>query len=238
MTLQPCSGWSRITPLPLSVHVVEADLEVFTESEHPSGRRHHREESHARKISGRPSARIDTNDDDRGGGGSSIAGFDERIRKVSPAARPCVAADNLGDAAPQYLRRGVRRNWQVLWHKRPADSSIAIDNDAAVCARLRSVLVRSGDGAGVTVICDDAISWLEKNRGELNERTLVYCDPPYLFDSRASRRKRYDRELGESWSHQSLLAVLSRLTTQRVKVLVSGYRSQLYDELLGQLAPD
>jgi len=51
--------------LALSVHVVEADLEVFTESEHPSGRRHHREESHARKISGRPSARIDTNDDDR-----------------------------------------------------------------------------------------------------------------------------------------------------------------------------
>jgi len=123
---------------------------------------------------------------------------------------------------------------QVLLHKRPAQSSIAIDSDAAVCAGLkRSLSARNGDAAGVpgvTIICGDAISWLEKHRGKFNAPTVVYCDPPYLFDVRACPGRRYYRhELGTEWMHVELLAILSRISSP---VLISGYRSALYDGML------
>jgi DNA adenine methylase len=117
---------------------------------------------------------------------------------------------------------------QVLRHKLPASSTIAIDSDAAVCAELRRTLA-----AGVTVIRGDALAWLglEKHRGEFDRRTVVYCDPPYLFKVRRHRRY-YRHEFGEEWLHGELLAVLSRLTTQGVCCLISGYRSELYDRML------
>jgi site-specific DNA-adenine methylase len=124
---------------------------------------------------------------------------------------------------------------QVLLHKRPAWSSIAIESDAAVCAALRSALATNGEDrdAGVTVVCADAVRWLEKHRGKCNSQTVVYCDPPYLFGVRAvPGRRYYGHEFGEEWLHGELLAVLSRLTTQGVHVLISGYRAELYDRML------
>lgn len=114
--------------------------------------------------------------------------------------------------------------------KRPATSTICIDADAAVC---RSLHGRFADAAGAIVICADAVSWLKSNRGTFTERTLIYCDPPYLFDCRDSgRQKRYGVELGEAWQHPQLLCVLNLLTAQGVRCLVSGYRSELYDRTL------
>ena len=123
---------------------------------------------------------------------------------------------------------------QILLHKRPAQSSIAIDSDDTVCAGLRrSVLGRNGEGAGVTIICGDAISWLRwfsVNRDDFKQRTVVYCDPPYLFDVRACPGRRYySHELGAEWMHVELLAILSRIESP---VLISGYRSALYDRML------
>jgi 16S rRNA G966 N2-methylase RsmD len=127
---------------------------------------------------------------------------------------------------------------QVLLRKRPAQASIAIESDAAVCAALKSSLAASlatnGDAAGgVTVICADAVAWLEKHRGKFDAQTVVYCDPPYLFETRSDPSRRYyDHEFGEEWLHGELLAVLSRLSTQDVRVLISGYRHPLYDRML------
>src|SRR5205823_2381249 len=111
---------------------------------------------------------------------------------------------------------------------RRAAANIVIDRDPAACEACTAIFGGAdchggnGDNAGVTFICADAVPWLETHRGEFNERTVLYCDPPYLFDVRTSRRrKRYKRELGESWSHAPLLGVLSRLSTQGVKVLIS-----------------
>ena len=56
---------------------------------------------------------------------------------------------------------------------------------------------------------------------------LVYCDPPYLKHTRTSRRRyRFDYEEAD---HHALLALLVTLPCQ---VMVSGYRSALYDERL------
>ena len=57
---------------------------------------------------------------------------------------------------------------------------------------------------------------------------LIYSDPPYLMRSRSSgRRYRFDYD---EQDHVELLELLKRLPC---RILVSGYPSALYDELLG-----
>jgi DNA adenine methylase len=58
-------------------------------------------------------------------------------------------------------------------------------------------------------------------------RELVYCDPPYLHETRTSgRRYRFDYE---DQDHLELLKLLKQLPCQ---VILSGYPSELYDEQL------
>lgn len=58
-------------------------------------------------------------------------------------------------------------------------------------------------------------------------RELVYCDPPYLQQTRSSdRRYRFDYE---EQDHRELLGLLRDLPCQ---VILSGYPSALYDEWL------
>ena len=58
-------------------------------------------------------------------------------------------------------------------------------------------------------------------------RELVYCDPPYLHHTRASgRRYRFDYE---EQDHIELLTLLKGLPCS---VMLSGYPSHLYDDLL------
>ena len=58
---------------------------------------------------------------------------------------------------------------------------------------------------------------------------LVYCDPPYLLSTRTSnRRYRFDYEESD---HRELLKILKRLPCN---VILSGYPSSLYEELLPQ----
>lgn len=58
-------------------------------------------------------------------------------------------------------------------------------------------------------------------------RELVYCDPPYLHHTRTSnRRYRFDYE------EQDHVDLLQLLKTLPCNVMLSGYPSALYDELL------
>lgn len=58
-------------------------------------------------------------------------------------------------------------------------------------------------------------------------RELIYCDPPYLHHTRSSaRRYRYDYE---EHDHIELLTLLKTLPCH---VILSGYPSTLYDDLL------
>jgi len=60
-------------------------------------------------------------------------------------------------------------------------------------------------------------------------RELLYCDPPYLHPTRRSAR-RYRFEYEEQ-DHVELLELLKSLPCS---VILSGYPSALYDDLLGQ----
>jgi len=56
---------------------------------------------------------------------------------------------------------------------------------------------------------------------------LIYCDPPYLIETRTSKR-RYLHEYTRQ-DHIHLLELLQSLPCQ---VILSGYRSTLYDDML------
>lgn len=60
---------------------------------------------------------------------------------------------------------------------------------------------------------------------------LIYCDPPYLHETRSGFRwpsdRQYTHEMTEG-DHRDLAAVLR---ASPAKVIVSGYQSELYDEL-------
>jgi len=112
----------------------------------------------------------------------------------------------------------------VLRMKRLAKCSIAIECDADVALDLSSLFASP---ACVTVICDDAISYLRKLR--CRTATLVYCDPPYLFETRRSKQPIYRNEFGTDAQHRELLQVLIKLPCM---VALSGYRSSLYDAML------
>jgi len=106
----------------------------------------------------------------------------------------------------------------VLRNKRPAASSIGIDRDPCVIARWQR------DYQGLAeFVCEDAIRFLSSYRFIGDE--LVYCDPPYLPNTRRQPRVyRYDYS---EHDHRLFVEVVKSLPC---KVVVSGYRSSLYDE--------
>jgi DNA adenine methylase len=108
----------------------------------------------------------------------------------------------------------------VMRHKRPAERQIGIEVDPAVVAGWRS----EGE-LPFELIEADAVSWLQSN--SLAEGTLIYADPPYLPSTRKQERVyRFD------YTEQDHHVLLEVLKEQPCKVMISGYRSRLYDDSL------
>jgi DNA adenine methylase len=105
---------------------------------------------------------------------------------------------------------------QIFWRKRPAQASIVID-------RVPGCTAEAGATAGVRAICGDAISILPTLGPLLASEALIYCDPPYLLQTRQGRRY-YEHELADS-DHAALLSVLTKVAC---RVMISGYPSALY----------
>ncbi|RCT89661.1 DNA adenine methylase [Acinetobacter baumannii] len=75
----------------------------------------------------------------------------------------------------------------------------------------------------------DAFEFINNFNFEKSGRTVIYCDPPYVLNTRTSD-KRYKHELSDH-DHVKLIQIL-KLLPSSCKVLLSGYRSNLYDELI------
>lgn len=58
------------------------------------------------------------------------------------------------------------------------------------------------------------------------ENVFMYLDPPYLLDTRTAKQYRCEMDDAE---HAELLTVLKR---SRAKIMISGYASELYDDML------
>ena len=74
----------------------------------------------------------------------------------------------------------------------------------------------------VVILNDDALSVIRQQDGP---RTLFYCDPPYLHETRATTGE-YAHEMTRE-QHVALLNVLAGIEG---RFLLSGYRSELYDK--------
>lgn len=75
-------------------------------------------------------------------------------------------------------------------------------------------------------ICVDSIDYLKHYRFRGLE--YIYCDPPYLPSTRKSQKYMYTYEMAEE-QHIELLDVLKQIPCM---VMISGYDSSLYNEML------
>jgi DNA adenine methylase len=110
----------------------------------------------------------------------------------------------------------------VMRAKRPAFWNTGIDLDAhAVTWFAEWALDRN-----VSCNIDDGVQWLHD--AALRPDALVYCDPPYLMETRRKQRALYHCEFDED-DHWRLLRVLRGL---KCMVQLSGYWSSLYAKRL------
>ncbi|MGA9769190.1 MAG: DNA adenine methylase [Blastocatellia bacterium] len=115
----------------------------------------------------------------------------------------------------------------VLRHKRPAQVNIGLDMDSAAIAAF-------GDAGPCSVIkCGDAISFLKGYhlREPWRDDVLIYLDPPYVMSSRSSQAKIYRHEMTDG-QHFELLQTILDVSSWRVKIMISGYYSDLYAKVL------
>lgn len=116
-----------------------------------------------------------------------------------------------------FLGTGV-----VLRAKAPALQSIVSDLDLDVIAWHRG-------RALPRVVYRHADYWEVLSRAGLGAGDLVYLDPPYHPDTR-SKRRLYRFEMG-LMDHERLLARVKTLPIG-CAVMISGYRCEVYDEML------
>lgn len=107
--------------------------------------------------------------------------------------------------------------------KRPAAASIGIEADAEVIARFWETV------PGLRLLNVDALGWIRENGGSLTRNTMMYLDPPYLMETRRSKRNIYAHEFAGEQEHGELLEMLRTLDCM---VAISGYYSALYGMLL------
>lgn len=143
-------------------------------------------------------------------GGKSGAGVYQKIINLMPP-HDVYIEPFLGGAAIMRL-------------KRPARLNIGLDLDAQAMDSARCSLVKH-DECRYDFIQADGVRYMQTYPFTGNE--LVYCDPPYMHETR-TRRDLYAFEMSDE-QHRALLDTLLSLPC---KVMLSGYWTALYAEYL------
>ncbi|WP_409309014.1 DNA adenine methylase [Pectobacterium sp. B1J-3] len=115
----------------------------------------------------------------------------------------------------------------IMLRKPVAMKNIGIDIDENALNKFVYAHALSQRNSNVSLVCGDALEYLRTFDFTRAGRVLIYVDPPYLPETRTSRnRYRYEYTADD---HQELIATLRRVPAS---VMISGYPSSLYDELL------
>jgi site-specific DNA-adenine methylase len=109
----------------------------------------------------------------------------------------------------------------VMRYKRPSMRNIGIEIDPEVIR-----MWASDNRVGCELIHGDAVTYLKEYR--FTGKELIYCDPPYLRETRKKYYPLYKYEYTYE-QHIKLLEVIKDLPCM---VMISGYRSKLYTEFL------
>lgn len=121
-------------------------------------------------------------------------------------------------------RGGMLRRTGWRFYRKPTSTTAMPDYLDAYVGRMGQCVSRL---RGVSLECRDALEVIT-DYGQ-HEDVLLYCDPPYLASTRGWGNN-YVHELRTQDEHEALAAAL---TAARAAVVLSGYPSQLYDELYG-----
>jgi len=109
----------------------------------------------------------------------------------------------------------------VLLKKRPAKKNIGIEIDPNVIKRWSTTPAKN-----LELIHGDAVEYLK--RYHFTGKELVYCDPPYLRETRKKYYPLYKYEYTNE-QHVELLELIKSLPCM---VMISGYESTLYKQYL------
>lgn len=124
-----------------------------------------------------------------------------------------------------FLGKGL-----ILRTKQPALFNIGIELDPAIIAQFWQDYKTSGQDCQGMILEGNALEVRDLPRIYFGPDTLVYADPPYLGSVRNQvDRDYYGREFKTEDEHRALLSVLTSL---QCMVMISGYRSELYQQLL------
>lgn len=119
----------------------------------------------------------------------------------------------------------------IMLRKPPARHNIGIDKDEEA---LTNFMEREGYGQipNLQLVNYDAVDVLENfflYPPAAGNRVLLYVDPPYLHETRTSNaRYRCEYQVAD---HVRLLTCLKSLPPE-IQIILSGYPSQLYEDLL------
>lgn len=77
----------------------------------------------------------------------------------------------------------------------------------------------------VQIECSPAIELMERYD---YENVFMYLDPPYLLGTRSGKQKQYKHEMSDE-DHEEML---QKAITSKAKIMISGYASEMYDDML------
>jgi len=109
----------------------------------------------------------------------------------------------------------------VMRNKRPAMHNIGIEINPKVIQMWKNY-----NRVDIELIQADAVTYLKSYKFTGNE--LIYCDPPYLRETRKKHKPLYKYEYTDK-QHIELLKVIKSLPCM---VMISGYKSPFYADLL------
>lgn len=168
-------------------------------------------------------------------GGKSGAGIYQRLINQIPPHRVLVSA--------------FAGHCGVTRHIRPAEHTIVIDADAAVC-QWWDDWCRSPAGRALEIHHCDAVGWLAHRFGiteysaapkcgigsvgnhdlsvslDSSAEYFVFCDSPYVLSERSGGRI-YRYEMSDA-QHRAFSGTVSRIPAAKAALMVCGYRSPIY----------
>lgn len=121
-----------------------------------------------------------------------------------------------------FLGSGV-----ILNHKPASRRQIGIEKNASTVARYDY----PGDSEIITWCAIDYLTGMSVDE-TVDGRVMIYADPPYVADTRKGGGEYGEFEMSDH-DHIALIKELRRVASEGANVMISGYMSALYDQLLG-----
>lgn len=149
-------------------------------------------------------------------------------RQVYEEAFSAVPEDSLGKAVNFYIKldmgHGFRTNGEKVGWKNDVQG-----REKAYAARdwvnlPEKIMLAAERLRGVQIENMPAVQLIQRFN---NEKVLIYLDPPYLINTRHGKQYKYEMDTDDSH-----IELLETAKIHKGPVLISGYESSLYDDIL------